>query len=150
MELHTKTNLWRAESWDVSYARATPRWSPLQLPLVLHNRLVFGLAGLFLSATQPIFSRSPSNNFDCLRQPISGAEINQPMAYRRPRGNGRQHTVHGVFEKVPAIPPELFLQVEHPDFLKGYQHSGSVKKMLIVNGSTPGFIGSHVLLPFLY
>ena len=49
------------------------------------------------------------------------AETTEPLAYWRLGGNGRQIAAHEVFEKIHAVPLELLLQGEAPDFLKGYQ-----------------------------
>ena len=55
MAPNTKTSLRRADSQEVAYVRAAARWSPLQLPLLLHKRLVLGYAGLHLSTLHPAF-----------------------------------------------------------------------------------------------
>ena len=117
MALHTKASLWKAESQDVPYIRAAPSWSALQLSLLLHKRLLFRLAGLHLRAPYPAFLQESIKQH--VKQLHGGiivstnqyvrAETTQPLAYHRPRGNSWQHTVHEVFKKLPAVPPELLL-----------------------------------------
>ena len=51
MAPHTKASLRRAKSQKVPYVRAAPSCGPLQLPLLLHERLVLQLAGFYLCAS---------------------------------------------------------------------------------------------------
>ena len=48
-----KASLWGANSQEVPYAKAAPNWILPQLPLLLHKRLIFQLAGLHLCAPHP-------------------------------------------------------------------------------------------------
>ena len=75
-------------------------------------------ASISAPLTQP-FSRNSSNNMSiscmvhgCMivyTNQKKRAETTQCMAYYRPSGNSWQHTVHGIFEKLPAVSPELLL-----------------------------------------
>ena len=48
-----KSRLWGPRRQDVPYIRATPFGDALQLPLILHRRLIFSLTGLHSLATGP-------------------------------------------------------------------------------------------------
>ena len=47
-------------------------------------------------------------------------ETNQRLAYDGPRGNSWEHTVHEIFDKLPAISPEIFLQLKISHFFKNW------------------------------
>ena len=53
MLTRTETSLQTAERQDITYVRAAPRWRPLQLSLLLDERLVFRPASLDLTALDP-------------------------------------------------------------------------------------------------
>ena len=99
-----------------------------------------------------VFSRSPSSNMSnsCIGEWSSPTINTGGQKQLRPSSNDRQHTVHEVFEEFPAVPLELFLQLEAPDFRKGYQHTGTSKEMLFFNRSNYRMVGSDVLLPLLH
>ena len=49
----TKTSLRRGKRQDITYVRAAPRRTPLQLSLLLNEGLVFRPRGLYLTALHP-------------------------------------------------------------------------------------------------
>ena len=55
----TKTSLRRAKRQDITYVRAAPRRTPLQLSLLLDKGLVFRPRGLYLTALYPPTFQKP-------------------------------------------------------------------------------------------
>ena len=143
----TKTSLQGAKRKDITYVRAAPRRTPLQLSLLLNEGMVFRPASLDLTALDPSTSQKT------IKQKTQQMQWRMIVSPDDDCWTGTTQSLSGgrkFLQKSTGVSLELALQILTPNLVESCQHPCPGQKLSISNWRKSWVVWQNIVIPLLH